>query len=177
MRLQAGELTQVVLGFAVPILLAHHVVATRISDSFFGTYDLYYTYFLWIYFVHSPEHGALQMLTLVVAWTHAMFGLHFWLRVRPWYARVQPAALVVAVLVPVLSLLGAIEAGRQVAALAADPAWSRDGVRPYAAAVARRHRARARSDQRHSRAGSSPAWSVRYWWRASCAGYGSAATG
>jgi len=126
LRLQAGELTQVVLGFAVPILLAHHVVATRISDSFFGTYDLYYTYFLWIYFVHSPGHGVLQMLTLVVAWAHAMFGLHFWLRVRPWYARVQPAALAVAVLVPVLSLLGAVEAGRQVAALAADPAWARE---------------------------------------------------
>jgi len=63
---------------------------------------------------------------LVVAWGHAMIGLHFWLRVRPWYARLQPAALVVAVLVPVLSLLGAIEAGRQVIALAADPAWTRE---------------------------------------------------
>jgi adenylate cyclase len=126
LRLHAGELTQVVLGFAIPILLARHVVATRISDSFFGTYDLYYTYFLWIYFVDLPGRGALQMLTLVVAWMHAMFGLHFWLRVRPWYARVQPAALAVAVLVPVLSLLGAIEAGRQVAALAADPAWTRE---------------------------------------------------
>ena len=124
LRLHAGELTQVVLGFAIPILLARHVVATRISDNYFGTYDLYYTYFLWIYFVRSPGHGALQLLTLVVAWTHAMFGLHYWLRVRPWYARVQPAALVLAVLVPVLSLLGAIEAGRQVAALAADPAWA-----------------------------------------------------
>jgi adenylate cyclase len=46
--------------------------------------------------------------------------------VRPWYARRQPAALVVAVLVPVLSLLGAIEAGRQVIALAADPGWTRE---------------------------------------------------
>jgi len=65
------------------------------------------------------------MLVLVVAWAHAMIGLHFWLRVRPWYARLQPAALVIAVLVPVLSLLGAIEAGRQVIALAADPGWTR----------------------------------------------------
>jgi adenylate cyclase len=55
-----------------------------------------------------------------------MFGLHFWLRVRPWYARVHPAAVGVAMLVPVLSVLGAIEAGRQVAALAADPAWTRE---------------------------------------------------
>jgi adenylate cyclase len=124
LRLQPGEWTQVVLGFAIPILLARHVVVTRVSDNFFGTYDLYYTYFLWIYFVRAPEHGVLQLLTLVVAWTHAMLGLHYWLRIRPWYARVQPAGLVVAVLVPVLSLLGAIEAGRQVAALAADPAWA-----------------------------------------------------
>src|ERR1700745_3616038 len=55
-----------------------------------------------------------------------MFGLHFWLRVRPWYSRIQPAALVLAVLVPVLSLLGFIEAGRHVAALATDPNWTRE---------------------------------------------------
>jgi adenylate cyclase len=66
------------------------------------------------------------MLVLVVAWAHAMIGLHCWLRVRPWYARLQSAALVVAVLVPVLSLLGVIEAGRQVMALAVDPNWTRE---------------------------------------------------
>ncbi len=126
LRLQAGELTQVVLGFAIPILLARHVAATRISEDFFGANIGYYTFILWVYFVRAPELGVLQMVTLVVAWTHAMFGLHFWLRVRPWYARVHPAAVGVAMLVPVLSLLGAIEAGRQVAALAADPAWTRD---------------------------------------------------
>jgi len=60
LRLQASELTQLVLGFAIPIMLARHVVATRISDNFFGTYDLYYTYFLWIYFVRSPEQAVLQ---------------------------------------------------------------------------------------------------------------------
>jgi adenylate cyclase len=54
-----------------------------------------------------------------------MIGLHFWLRVRPWYARFQQTALVLAVLVPVLSLLGMIEAGRHVADLAANPDWTR----------------------------------------------------
>jgi adenylate cyclase len=68
------------------------------------------------------------MLVLVVAWGHAMIGLHFWLSGRPWYARLQPMALVAAVLVPVLSLLGAIEAGRQVAALAADPNWIHERI-------------------------------------------------
>jgi adenylate cyclase len=125
LRLRASELSQIVLGFAIPLLLIRHVVATRISDSFFHTDVGYYAYLLWVYFVRSPDHGLVQMLVLVVAWGHAMIGLHFWLRVRPWYARLQPVALVVAVLFPILSLLGAIEAGRQVIALAADPGWTR----------------------------------------------------
>jgi len=126
LRLRPSELSQIVLGFGIPLLLVRHVVATRISDSFFHADVGYYAYLLWFYFVRSPDHGFVQMLVLVVAWAHAMIGLHFWLRVRPWYARLQPAALVVAVLVPVLSLLGAIEAGRQVIALAADPGWTRE---------------------------------------------------
>jgi adenylate cyclase len=121
--LRASELSQLALGFAIPILLIRHVVVTRISDSFFHTDIGYYAYLLWVYFVRSPDHGAVQMLVLVVAWGHAMIGLHFWLRVRPWYARLQPAALALAILIPALSLLGAIEAGRQVIILAADPNW------------------------------------------------------
>ena len=124
LRLRFAEASQLVLGFAIPLLLVRHVVGTRISDSFFHTDIGYYAYLLWIFFVRSPDHGYLQMLALVVAWAHAMIGLHFWLRVRPWYGRLQPLALIFAVLVPVLSLLGMIEAGRQVAALAADPSWT-----------------------------------------------------
>ena len=123
LRLRFAEAAQLVFGFAIPLLLVRHVVGTRISDSFFHTDIGYYAYLLWIYFVRSPDHGYLQMLVLVVAWAHAMIGLHFWFRVRPWYGRLQPPALIVAVLVPVLSLLGMVEAGRQVAALAADPDW------------------------------------------------------
>lgn len=125
LRLRPGELAQIGLGFAIPILLARHVVGNRIAYDFFGTDTNHYSYVLWAYFVHAPERGVLQMVTLAVAWGHAMIGLHFWLRVRPWYERVQPAALIVAVLVPVLALLGVVEAGRQVATLAADPAWTR----------------------------------------------------
>ena len=126
LRLRPSELSQIFLGFAIPILLARHVVSTRIADDFFHTDTGYYAYLLWVYFVRSPGHGYWQMLALVVAWSHAMIGLHFWLRVRPWYSPLQPAALVLAVLVPVLSLLGMIEAGRHVAALAADPSWTHE---------------------------------------------------
>jgi len=126
LRLSVPELCQLGLGFAIPILLIRHVVTTRISDTFFHTDVGYYAYLLWAYFVRAPDHGYLQMLVLVVAWAHAMIGLHFWLRVRPWYARLQPVALAIAVLVPVLSLLGMIEGGREVMALADDPGWTRE---------------------------------------------------
>jgi adenylate cyclase len=126
LQLRASELMQLVLGFAIPILLAVHVVGTRIGQDYLHTDIGYYAYLLWVYFVQSPIDGYRQMVVLVVAWAHAMIGLHFWLRVRPGYARLQSAALVLAVLVPVLSLLGMIEAGRHVAALAAaDPDWTR----------------------------------------------------
>src|ERR1700746_2494776 len=124
LRLRFAEASQLVLGFAIPLLLVRHVVGTRISDSFFHTDVGYYAVLLWIFFVRSPDHGYLQMLTLVVAWAHAMIGLHFWLRVRPWYGRLQPLVLIVAVLVPVLSLLGMVEAGRRVTALEGDPGWT-----------------------------------------------------
>jgi adenylate cyclase len=124
LRLGASELIQIALGFAIPILVARHVVGTRIADDFFRSDSAHYSRLLWTYFVNSPSHGYWQMVALIVAWTHAMLGLHFWLRIRPWYAHLHPIALAVAVLVPVLSLLGMIEAGRQVMALAADPDWT-----------------------------------------------------
>jgi adenylate cyclase len=126
LRLRVSELSQIALGFAIPMLLARHVVGTRIAEDFFNTNTAYYSRLLWTYFVNSPLHGYQQMMVLVVAWAHAMLGLHFWLRIRPWYARVQAVALAVAVLVPVLSLLGMIEAGRQVIALASDPNWAHE---------------------------------------------------
>src|SRR4029077_10091986 len=101
-----------------------HVVNIRVSDALFGTGNDNYAHVLWVYAVHAPWLGVMQLTVLVVAWSHAMIGLHFWLRVRPWYGRVRELALTIAVLVPVLALLGIFEAGRPVAALAAaDPAW------------------------------------------------------
>jgi adenylate cyclase len=123
LRLRLSEGLQLLLGFLIPVLVARHVVGTRISDSFFGSHDLFYPYILWVYFAGSPVDGYIQFVALAVAWTHAMIGLHFWLRVRPWYTRWRELALIVAVLVPVLSLLGTIAAGRAVTALATDPAW------------------------------------------------------
>jgi adenylate cyclase len=125
LRLRASEAAQVALGFAIPLLLIRHVVNIRVAQDFFGAGADNYAHVLWVYAVHAPSLGLIQLTVLVVAWSHAMIGLHFWLRVRPWYGRVRELALTIAVLVPVLASLGIFEAGRQVAALAAgDPTWT-----------------------------------------------------
>src|SRR5207237_20331 len=80
-----------------------------------------YSFVLWALFVRQPSMGVLQLITLVVAWSHAMIGLYFWLRVRPWFERMRALGLVIAVLVPVLAILGVVEAARHVMALAAEP--------------------------------------------------------
>ena len=124
LRLRAAELLQLVLGFALPLLLVRHVAANRIGASFFDIDAGYYRYVLWALFVHTPWRGYLQLAALVVAWWHSMLGLYYWLRVRPWFERWRALALTAAVLFPILSLLGTIEAGRQVVTLAAEPGWT-----------------------------------------------------
>ena len=74
-------------------------------------------------FVFNPVAGVKQVTVVLIAWLHACIGLHFWLRIRPWYAAVQPYAFAAALLLPAVSLAGFLAAGREVARLAADPDW------------------------------------------------------
>jgi adenylate cyclase len=50
-------------------------------------------------------------------------GLHFWLRLRPWYPRFERAIYSGFLLVPVLALLGFAQAGREISRRAEDPAF------------------------------------------------------
>lgn len=117
-----GEFVQLLLGLAVPPLLANHLAATRIA---FATFDLNkgYAQELYSFWIASPFLGKAQLALLVVAWVHGCMGFYFWLRLRPWFERVRSVLLAASVLVPVLALLGYFQAGRSVVALAQDPAW------------------------------------------------------
>jgi adenylate cyclase len=123
LRMPLGEALQLVLGFSIPFLLAEHVISTRVGDSFFNEEYGYYASVLLTFFVKSPWRGVLQLTVLVVAWVHAMIGLRFWLRVKPWYPRWQWALFTAALLLPTLAILGFAEGGREITALAQDPAW------------------------------------------------------
>ncbi len=125
LHMRAGEAIQLLVGLAIVPALALHFVGTHVAYNYFGV-RVSYTYVL-LYLWHlAPDKGLLQVVALLVAWVHGTMGLYFWLRLKPWFRRAQPLLYAVALLLPVLALLGFAGAGREVARLAADPAWLAD---------------------------------------------------
>ncbi|MEE8535918.1 MAG: adenylate/guanylate cyclase domain-containing protein [Kiloniellales bacterium] len=122
LRMPAWEAGQVILGFSVPPLLVLHILGTRFAHEILGVNDSY-VYVLLVYFVFSPLLGIKQAIVVLVAWLHGCIGLHFWLRLKPWYPRLLPLLYALALVIPVVSLLGFYVAGRRVAELARDPSW------------------------------------------------------
>lgn len=112
----ANEILQIVVGLFIPLLLIDHVIGTRIAHALYRYSDSYHTIvrLLW---VSSPINGVRQTVALLAVWFHGCIGVHFWLRYRSWYPAAAPWMLALAVLLPVLSLLGFAEMGRTLAAL------------------------------------------------------------
>ncbi len=130
------EAAQLILGLAIPPLLAVHILGTRFAAEFLGVNDTYINVFL-IFFVFNPILAFKQVLVMFITWLHGCIGLHYWLRLKPWYPRAVPYLYGAALVVPLLALLGFLDGGREVARLAADPAWmeqARASIRPADAA-------------------------------------------
>jgi adenylate cyclase len=117
LRMPGIEAWRLLLGLCIPPLLAPHIVANRLGVTWLGLEDSY-ARVLAIYWVLRPDLGLAQALTLTLVWLHASIGIHFWLRLRPWYPRAVLPLFAAAVLLPVLALLGGIAGGREVAARA-----------------------------------------------------------
>lgn len=122
LRLRGWEAAQLLLGLSVPALLAIHIVGTRGAHELLGIEDGY-AYVLLAQWVFAPYNAVLQTLAVLAAWIHGCIGLHYWLRLKRWYPHAGPVLYALALLVPVISLLGFATAGREVIALAQDPAW------------------------------------------------------
>lgn len=116
------ELWQTLLGFAIPPLLVVHILGTRFLHEVYEIQDSYLAELL-IFFVFRPDYGIRQFITIAVVWIHGCIGIHFWLRLKPWYPRALPWLASLALLIPVLGAVGVFVAGRQIAVLAQDPFW------------------------------------------------------
>ena len=123
LRMPLWEALQLALGLCIPPLLAVHFVGTRMAYEWHGVEDSYAKTVMTLWYT-SPVHGVRQALLIAIAWTHGCIGFHFWLRLRSWYSRHAAVFFAFALLLPVLALLGFVQAGRQIEFLIArDPGW------------------------------------------------------
>ncbi len=116
----AREAVQVVAGLAIPLLVAQHVIGTRIFHELTEVPDTY-EFVIRALWITSPGVGLTQAVALVVVWAHGCLGLHFWLRFRGWYPAAAPLFLIAAVLVPVVALLAFAHAGQLVGLMQRQP--------------------------------------------------------
>ncbi len=122
LRMPAWEALQYTFGLLIPALLVVHVTSSRIAWWLMDADDPYARVVLGLW-VLSPQFGGRQVLAVTVVWLHACIGIHYSLRFRRWYPAARPGLFTVALLLPVLALLGFVSAGREVAALAKTPGW------------------------------------------------------
>jgi adenylate cyclase len=113
LRMPVWEAAQLVLGLCVPPLLVGHVVGTRFSWLLLG-HNIDYERVVGLLWT-DPWAAVRQSVLLLIAWAHLCFGLHYWLRLKPWYPNVQPAAFAAALLIPALALAGFAAAGSTLA--------------------------------------------------------------
>lgn len=122
LRMPANDMVQLLLGLALPPLLTLHVIGTVVANSLYGLHATY-SYVIWTIWVLQPLYGVLQITALLVAWWHGCIGLRGWLRLKSWYPAGRDLLFALALLIPVLALLGFATAGRDIAVLAQQPHW------------------------------------------------------
>jgi adenylate cyclase len=129
-RYTVAEITQLILGLSIPLWLASHFGAQRVSGWVFGLVPTTYAAPLLAYWVARPHMIVVQFVLLTVAWTHACIGLYFWLRLKPFFKWAWPIFFAIAVLLPPLAMLGAHQGAREVIQLAMQPEWRAQHVKP-----------------------------------------------
>ena len=112
LRMPFWELAQLALGFAIPFLLTLHVTATRAAELAFDVHTSYASTLLTFWY-GAPWIGFMQTVALLVVWGHAVIGVHFWLRTKPWYRDWVVGLRAFAVLLPTLALAGFVASGNQ----------------------------------------------------------------
>jgi adenylate cyclase len=118
------DLVQLLLGIAVPPLLVTHVLAMRVAGELVQNLQVSYGFILSVYWSFSPILAIQQLLLIVILWIHAAIGLYSWMVLQHWWQRVGGFIVPVLFAVPILSLLGFVETGKEVLRLLGnDPAF------------------------------------------------------
>lgn len=121
-RIPMKEILQIVLGLAIPPLMVGHIIGTTVMHNVFEFEDTY-SYVIYAIWISAPIEALLQTTGLVVAWVHGCLGIHFWLRLKPWYERVTPYLFSFALILPIIALCGFLVAANMVEVYAQDVIW------------------------------------------------------
>jgi adenylate cyclase len=124
------EITQLIFGLSIPLLIASHFGIVRMGGLLFGRDPPNYAAPLLAYWVTRPYMMSVQFVLLTVAWIHACIGLYFWLRLKPFYRWASPFLLAIAVLLPPLAMTGTHRGAHEVTELAAQPQWRAANIKP-----------------------------------------------
>ncbi len=129
-RYTFAEITQLVLGLSIPLLIASHFGAVRLGGVLFGRDPLNYATPLFAYWVTRQHMIFVQFALMTVAWTHGCIGLYFWLRLKPFFKWAAPVLLAIAVLLPPLAMIGTHHGAQEVIQLVSQPEWRIQNLRP-----------------------------------------------
>lgn len=108
-RRPVWEWTQIALGLAIPWFLFSHLTYTRGAETLLGV-EVDYAQELALLW---PSVWLQQSALLLIVWIHGCIGIHYWLRLRPWYPRHFALLAGIGVLIPALGLTGWIVAARR----------------------------------------------------------------
>lgn len=126
-RWTAIEVTQLLFGLSIPLLIMLHFVGTRLSSPLFGI-DRDYPQVFFTYWVAKSGGRWLMYTALVISWVHGCIGLYFWFRSKPYFRKISSLLLALAVIVPTLALLGLYQGGRTIERASASPEWRADNL-------------------------------------------------
>ncbi|MEM7439385.1 MAG: 2Fe-2S iron-sulfur cluster-binding protein [Pseudomonadota bacterium] len=112
LRVSTYDAVQLGCGILIIPLLAPHVTGIAATEQLGAPTS--YIYLLPYFWVDSPGDGLRQVILLTVVWLHGSIGIFTWLRAQEARRSILVVAYPVFVGVPILALLGYVEAGLQV---------------------------------------------------------------
>jgi adenylate cyclase len=111
-RLPPLELLRIALGFWMPVLLLGHAITTRLEFELIGSPTTYTRIVSDLWATNSEWR---QLGLLAPGWLHGCLGLNFALCRHVLYQKLRPVLFAVALLLPVLSALGFVAMGKELA--------------------------------------------------------------
>ncbi len=120
LKMNRIDLVQLVLGLVIFPLLFGHMLGVVIGPIMTGTRQTYFS-LLTLFWVLDPVLGFKQVIVTVITWVHGCMGLVIWMRIQSWWPRVAILVYPLVIAIPLLALLGMVEAGKEVIELNKDP--------------------------------------------------------